>query len=172
MTRSGGHVAGCAAYALFGTINSVQGPRSPPATERDVGGLIPARWCHPPDATGRQVFRPLDQLDQLNPLDQLDQLVKNPSSNQPAPPPITPPREHTFMATTPRQRRTLAVAIGVAVLLGILGGGGIWLTRPEPEPQPGALRLYTIPTRHRAFFTKPRTNWGISSRTIDPFRGT
>ncbi len=45
------------------------------------------------------------------------------------------------MATTPRQRRTLAVAIGVVVLLGLLGGCGIWLTRADPEPRPGALRL-------------------------------
>jgi hypothetical protein len=45
------------------------------------------------------------------------------------------------MVTTPRQRRTLAVAIGVVVLLGLLGGAGIWLTRNDPQPQPGALRV-------------------------------
>jgi hypothetical protein len=45
------------------------------------------------------------------------------------------------MTTTSRQRRTLAVAIGVVVLLALLGGAGVWLTRPEPAPQPGALRV-------------------------------
>ena len=45
------------------------------------------------------------------------------------------------MTTTPRQRRILAVAIGVVVLLGLLGGCGLWLTKAEPTPQPGALRL-------------------------------
>ena len=46
------------------------------------------------------------------------------------------------MATTPRQRRTLAVAIGVVALLALLGGCGVWLTRAAPAaPQPGALRL-------------------------------
>jgi hypothetical protein len=45
------------------------------------------------------------------------------------------------MATTPRQRRILAVASGVVVLLGVLGGLSAWLTRTDPAPQPGALRL-------------------------------
>lgn len=46
------------------------------------------------------------------------------------------------MATTPRQRRNLAVVIGVVVILALLGGCGVWLTRgDEPAPQPGALRL-------------------------------
>jgi hypothetical protein len=46
------------------------------------------------------------------------------------------------MAATPRQRRHLAVAIGVVVLLALLGGCGVWLTRDEPAPaQTGALRV-------------------------------
>lgn len=46
------------------------------------------------------------------------------------------------MATTPRQRRNLAAVIGVVVILALLGGCGVWLTRgDEPAAQPGALRL-------------------------------
>jgi hypothetical protein len=49
------------------------------------------------------------------------------------------------MATTPRQRRTLAVAVGVVVLLALLGGCGVWMTRAaEPAPQPGALRVQGV----------------------------
>ena len=48
------------------------------------------------------------------------------------------------MATTPRQRRNLAVLIGVVVILALLGGCGAWLTRgsdDRPAEQPGALRV-------------------------------
>jgi hypothetical protein len=45
------------------------------------------------------------------------------------------------MAATTRQRHTLAGVIGVVVLLGLLAGGAFWLTRDQPEPQRGALRL-------------------------------
>lgn len=46
------------------------------------------------------------------------------------------------MATTPRQRRNLAVAIVVVVILALLGGCGVWLTRDDaPAPQPGALSV-------------------------------
>jgi hypothetical protein len=46
------------------------------------------------------------------------------------------------MTTTPRQRRNLAVVIGVVVLLALLGGCGVWLTRDKTEvPQAGALQL-------------------------------
>jgi hypothetical protein len=45
------------------------------------------------------------------------------------------------MATTPRQRRNLALVVGV-VILALLGGCGVWLTRDEPAaPQAGALQL-------------------------------
>jgi hypothetical protein len=44
------------------------------------------------------------------------------------------------MATTPRQRRNLAVVIGVVVLLALMGGCGVWLTRDQAvAPQEGAL---------------------------------
>lgn len=47
-----------------------------------------------------------------------------------------------LMATTPRQRRNLAVVIGVVVLLALLGGCGVWLTRDEaPATRAGALSL-------------------------------
>ena len=46
------------------------------------------------------------------------------------------------MATTPRQRRILAAGIGLVVILALLGGGSLWLTRDEPAPrQAGALTL-------------------------------
>ena len=46
------------------------------------------------------------------------------------------------MATTPRQRRNVAVVIGVVVLLALLGGCGVWQTRDEaPAPRAGALAL-------------------------------
>jgi hypothetical protein len=46
------------------------------------------------------------------------------------------------MATTTRQRRTLAVVIGVVVLLALMGGCGVWLTRDEAvAPREGALKL-------------------------------
>ncbi|NYG07308.1 hypothetical protein BJ986_001795 [Phycicoccus badiiscoriae] len=45
------------------------------------------------------------------------------------------------MATTPRRRRTLAVAICVVVILALLGGCRVWLTRDDPAPHQGALRL-------------------------------
>jgi hypothetical protein len=45
------------------------------------------------------------------------------------------------MATTPQQRRTLAVATAVVVLLGLVGAAGVWLTQADPTPQPGALRV-------------------------------
>ena len=45
------------------------------------------------------------------------------------------------MATTPPQRRTIAVATGGAVLVGVLGAVGVWLTRPDEAPQQGALRV-------------------------------
>lgn len=45
------------------------------------------------------------------------------------------------MTTTPRQRRILAVAIGVVVLLGLLAACGPWRTKAEPARQPGALRV-------------------------------
>ena len=45
------------------------------------------------------------------------------------------------MATTPRQRRNLAVVIGVVVILALMGGCGVWLTRDEPAPRDGALTL-------------------------------
>ena len=44
------------------------------------------------------------------------------------------------MATTARQRRALAVLIGV-VSLALVGGLGGWLTRDEPAPRDGALTL-------------------------------
>ena len=46
------------------------------------------------------------------------------------------------MATTPRQRRSIAAMIVGVVLLALVGGCGVWRTRDEPAPpQPGALRL-------------------------------
>ena len=45
------------------------------------------------------------------------------------------------MATTPRKRRTMAIATGVVVLVGLLGAFGVWLTRPDQAPQQGALRV-------------------------------
>ena len=45
------------------------------------------------------------------------------------------------MTTTMRQGRTIAVAVGVVALLGLVVGVGVWLNRADPEPQPGALRL-------------------------------
>jgi hypothetical protein len=46
------------------------------------------------------------------------------------------------MATTPRRRRTLAFVTGVAVVLALVGGLGVWLSRDEPAaPRAGALQL-------------------------------
>lgn len=45
------------------------------------------------------------------------------------------------MTTTMRQGRTIAVAVGVVALLGLVVGVGAWLNRADTEPQPGALRL-------------------------------
>jgi len=45
------------------------------------------------------------------------------------------------MNATPRQRRTIAVVIGAVLLLALLGGCGVWLTKKDPVPHPGALRL-------------------------------
>ena len=46
------------------------------------------------------------------------------------------------MATTPRQRRNLAVVIGVVVVLALMGGCGVWLTRDDPvAPRDGALKV-------------------------------
>ena len=46
------------------------------------------------------------------------------------------------MATTPRHRRNLAVVIGAVVILALMGGCGVWLTRDEPAaPRDGALKL-------------------------------
>jgi hypothetical protein len=47
------------------------------------------------------------------------------------------------MATTPRQRRNLAVAIGVVVLLVVVGGCGVrWARSDEPAaPHAGSLQL-------------------------------
>ncbi len=45
------------------------------------------------------------------------------------------------MATTPRQRRNLAVVIGVVVILALMGGCGVRMTRDEPAPRDGALKL-------------------------------
>lgn len=47
------------------------------------------------------------------------------------------------MATTQRQRRNLAVAIVVVVILALLGGCGVWLTRDDSAPaaRPGALSV-------------------------------
>ena len=45
------------------------------------------------------------------------------------------------MATSPRQRRNLAVVIGVVVILALMGGCGVWLTRDDPAPRDGALKV-------------------------------
>jgi hypothetical protein len=46
------------------------------------------------------------------------------------------------MATTPRQRRTIAVVTGGVVILALLGGCSVWLSRDKPTPQQaGALKL-------------------------------
>lgn len=45
------------------------------------------------------------------------------------------------MTTTTRQRRFLAVGTAVVVLLALLSSCAVWVTRAEPAPQPGALRL-------------------------------
>jgi hypothetical protein len=46
------------------------------------------------------------------------------------------------MATTPRQRRNLAVVTGVVVILTLLGGCGVWMTRDKAAaPQVGALNV-------------------------------
>lgn len=45
------------------------------------------------------------------------------------------------MDDSQRRRRVIAVAVGALLLLGLLGGCGVWLTRDEPAPQTGALRV-------------------------------
>lgn len=46
------------------------------------------------------------------------------------------------MATTARQRRNLAVVVGIVVILALLGGCGVWMTRETPAaPRAGSLTL-------------------------------
>ena len=48
------------------------------------------------------------------------------------------------MSATPRQSRLLSVGVGVALILAVLAllsSGWVWLTRSEPHPQSGALRV-------------------------------
>jgi hypothetical protein len=68
-----------------------------------------------------------------------------------------------------RQRRTLVLIAIVVLLLGLLGSCGVWLTRDNAKPQPGAL---TIVPRDQA--PPPATNPGESSdgATTDPAPST